>query len=83
MPRAESARWTMNWSVHQYQTAMIGAPKAMPVHGKSGSDIGFHMSKKPGPAVSTMTRQPPSSASPRIVTVDAPTIRTIACSRSV
>src|SRR6516225_9142457 len=31
---APSARWTMYWSVHQYQRPMIGAQIAMPSHGK-------------------------------------------------
>ena len=61
--RADSTRWTMNWSVHQYQTPRIGAPNRMPVHGKSGSDIGFHMSKKLGADGGLgSSPQPPSCA---------------------
>jgi hypothetical protein len=30
---APSARWTMYWSVHQYQSPMIGAQISMPGHG--------------------------------------------------
>ena len=30
---APSVRWTMYWSVHQYQRPMIGAQKSMPSHG--------------------------------------------------
>ena len=31
---APRARWTMYWSVHQYQRPMIGAQISMPGHGK-------------------------------------------------
>ncbi len=30
---AQSDRWTMYWSVHQYHSPMIGAQKSMPSHG--------------------------------------------------
>ena len=30
---APSVRWTMYWSVHQYQRPMIGAQNSMPSHG--------------------------------------------------
>ena len=30
---APRARWTMYWSVHQYQRPMIGAQKSIPSHG--------------------------------------------------
>ncbi len=43
--RAESTRWTMTWSVHQYQMPRIGAPKKMPVQGKLESDAGLIMWK--------------------------------------
>ena len=66
----------MNWSVHQYHTPNIGAPNRMPVHGKLGSLAGFHMSRKPGPAVRIISPQPPSASSPTIVTATAPPIST-------
>ena len=80
---ADSTRWTMNWSVHQYQTPRIGAPKRMPVHGKSGSDIGFHMSKKLEPAVALSSPQPPSCPRPIKVTATAPPTSTNICTMSV
>lgn len=27
--------WTLTWSVHQYQVAMMVRPKVIPVHGRS------------------------------------------------
>ena len=42
---AESTRCTITWSVHQYQIPRIGAPRKIPVHGKSGSLIGLIMWK--------------------------------------
>ncbi len=72
MPCADSTRWTMNWSVHQYQTPRIGAPKRIPVQGKLGCDAGSHMSKKLLSTAPCSAAQPPSSASPISVTSTAP-----------
>ena len=33
----DRTRWTMNWSVHQYQNPMIAEPKSAPYHGNSVS----------------------------------------------
>ena len=44
-PSRDSTRCTITWSVHQYQMPRIGAPKKMPVHGKSGSLAGLIMWK--------------------------------------
>ena len=42
---AESTRWTITWSVHQYQIPRIGAPRKIPVQGNSGWSMGFIMLK--------------------------------------
>lgn len=73
----------MNWSVHQYHTPRIGAPKRIPVHGKLGSVAGFHMSKKLSGTVLVSAPHPPSSASPTSVTATAPPISTNIWMRSV
>ncbi len=72
MPFADSTRWTMNWSVHQYQTPRIGAPNRIPVHGKFGWVAGSHMSKKLLSTAACSAAQPPSSARPISVTSTAP-----------
>jgi hypothetical protein len=73
----------MNWSVHQYQTPRIGAPKRIPVQGKFGSLAGFHRERKSGPTDWISMSQPPSAASPATVTVTAPPMSTNSWSRSV
>ena len=80
---AASTRWTMNWSVHQYQTPRIGAPSRMPVHGKLGSVTGFHMSKNVLPAPAYRPLQPPTASSPMNRTTADPPTNTKACSMSV
>ena len=81
---ADSTRCTMNWSVHQYQTPRIGAPKRMPVQGKSGSDIGFQRLKKPGArAVASARPSRRARSRPITVTATAPPISTNICSMSV
>ena len=39
---AASVRWTMYWSVHQYQMPTMGEAIRMPSQGNSGSDSGRH-----------------------------------------
>ena len=66
----------MYWSVHQYQTARIGAPNRTPVHGKSGSEVARQRLKKSGGAAARSSLQPPTAFKPTIVTTIAPPIMT-------
>ena len=40
--RAARVRWTIDWSVHQYQTDVNGSPKNTPVHGYTGCVAGWN-----------------------------------------
>ena len=80
---AESTRWTMNWSVHQYQTPTTGRPKRMPVHGKFGSDAGFQRLMRSGPASVHIAPQPPRARRPNTVMVSEPATMTKTCRKSV
>ena len=83
IPFAASTRCTMNWSVHQYQTARIGAPKRMPVQGNSGWLMSRHRLKACGCTAACMPSQPPTAFSPIRVTASAPPSRTNICTMSV
>src|SRR5690242_740628 len=61
---AASTRCTMCWSVHQYQMPRIGAPNTMPVHGKLGWLIGFHIEKKSAGTFAASPDHPPTAARP-------------------
>ena len=80
---AASTRCTMCWSVHQYQMPRIGAPNTMPVHGKSGWLIGFHIEKKPAGTFASSPENPPTRERPIAISVTEPRMSTIACSTSV
>ena len=66
----------MYWSVHQYQNAMIGAPKSIPVHGKSGSLIGLNILKKSSGSLLVNPEIPPTSFNPNAVIRTAPSNNT-------
>jgi hypothetical protein len=80
---AASARWTITWSVHQYQIPRIGAPRKMPVHGKSGWLDGFIMWKKPAGTCASRPLIPPTRPRPMNISVRAPTMSTTVCITSV
>ena len=83
MFRAASTRCTMCWSVHQYQIPRIGAPKTMPVHGKSLWFDGFHIEKKSGGTAARRPENPPTACRPMNISVTEPTMSTTACITSV
>ena len=83
MPLAASTRCTMNWSVHQYQTARMGAPNRMPVHGNSGWLTLRHRLNACGCTAACMPSQPPTAFRPITVTAIAPPRRTNICTMSV
>ena len=82
---AASVRWTIIWSVHQYQTPRIGAPNRTPVHGNSGWFIAFHTEKN-GPGIfSLRPTSPPTSGCAIATTVSTipPPMRMNAWMKSV
>ena len=83
MPLAASTRCTMNWSVHQYHTARIGAPNRMPVQGNSGWFMLRQRLKARGCTAACIPSQPPTALRPITVTAIAPPSSTNICTMSV
>ncbi len=87
----ESTRWTMNWSVHQYQKPMMAEPKRAPYHGNSGSfplrirSVIVSPYSLTGCALqmSIMAFQPPSSRRPSQRMTSEPTSRIGVCRTEV
>ena len=61
----------MNWSVHQYQTPRMGAPKRIPVQGNEGWLAGSHISKKAGSLAALSAPTPPKRTRAEMVTATA------------
>ena len=66
---AASIRCTMYWSVHQYQTPMIGEAIMTPSHGNVGSESGRHSENRSTfcAATACSSPHPPSRSSPKMV----------------